>query len=116
MFVRRAGRVAWSELKPYFAETRAGGPRYLRVDLVRPSERRRLRVHVAVFRAWHGPLPRGQVVRHLDDDRANCAFWNLAAGTPAQNAADGRLNREMRACMRLLENRPVRATRLSEAA
>jgi hypothetical protein len=44
--------------------------------------------HQLVMRAFVGPPPPGQEVRHLDGNRANAALSNLEYGTRAQNVAD----------------------------
>lgn len=42
--------------------------------------------------AFNGPKPNGQVVRHLDGDKANNHYANLAYGTPSENELDKRLH------------------------
>lgn len=45
-------------------------------------------VHRLVARAFLGPVPEGQEVRHKDDNRANAAAYNLEYGTRRQNIQD----------------------------
>lgn len=91
--VQRDGR--YRVLAPYWARTKRGaGQAYLRVDIKDGEVRRRIRVHVAVCLAWRGEAPfEGAMVRHLDDNRANCAAFNLAWGSARDNAQDARDNR-----------------------
>lgn len=62
---------------------------YLRVGLtVRPCASVSRLVHQLVLEAFVGPRPAGQVVRHLDGNRANNSLSNLTYGTPKENTAD----------------------------
>lgn len=45
-------------------------------------------VHVLVALAFIGPRPAGKLCRHLDGDRANPKWTNLAWGTPLENSND----------------------------
>lgn len=45
-------------------------------------------VHQLVARAFHGPRPEGQEVRHLDGDPQNNRADNLAYGTRTENLLD----------------------------
>jgi hypothetical protein len=45
-------------------------------------------VHRLVLRAYVGPCPDGQEVRHLDGNPANNSVANLAYGTRSENIAD----------------------------
>lgn len=45
-------------------------------------------VHRLVLAAFVGPLPEGQVTRHLDGDCRNNTLSNLAYGTRSENTAD----------------------------
>lgn len=57
-------------------------------------------VHSLVMEAFVGPLPKGQVTRHLDGDKTNNKLSNLCYGTRLENSADtiahGRSNRGSR--------------------
>lgn len=44
--------------------------------------------HRLVAEAYHGPCPDGMECRHLDGNKANAAFDNVAWGTPVENNAD----------------------------
>jgi hypothetical protein len=62
------------------------GSRYkhLRVWL----EGQRKDVHRLIFETFHGPIPKGAVVRHRDDNAENNAPDNLVLGTPRDNVHD----------------------------
>ena len=47
-----------------------------------------IRRHTLVCETYHGPRPKGNVVRHLDGDCTNDKPNNLAWGTQAQNCQD----------------------------
>lgn len=49
---------------------------------------RTVKVHVLVARAFLGPGPTGQEVRHRDGDRRNPRLSNLIYGTKSENAYD----------------------------
>lgn len=64
---------------------------YLSVSLMREGKTvgTRAYVHVLVCSAFHGPRPApGVQVRHLNNEKLNCAEGNLAWGTPAEQYAD----------------------------
>jgi hypothetical protein len=64
---------------------------YLRVDLSRGGKVTKKLVHVLVLEAFVGLCPPGMEARHVHDrTRSNCAAWNLAWGTKAENGADKR--------------------------
>lgn len=44
--------------------------------------------HELVLDAFYGPRPEGRQIRHLNGDRADNRFENLAYGTARENAAD----------------------------
>jgi hypothetical protein len=85
------GRV-WSSPRP---RTRGGqlSPNpdsggYQLVELCAHGTRWRVRVHVLVATAFHGPRPAGLVVRHLNDTPADNRAVNLKWGTVSENALD----------------------------
>lgn len=45
-------------------------------------------LHRLVAEAWHGPCPEGHECRHLNGDKFDNRFGNLAWGTHSENAAD----------------------------
>lgn len=49
-------------------------------------------VHKLVYLAWHGPIPEGKLIRHLDDVPAHNYPSNLAIGDASLNAADAKAN------------------------
>jgi NUMOD4 motif/HNH endonuclease len=66
---------------------------YLDLNLRRPGAgTSRHLVHVLVAEAFLGARPRGQVVRHLNDDPADNNAWNLAWGTQGDNGRDATAN------------------------
>lgn len=75
---------------PEQVDSRAYGAR-----LRRGGRHAKVYVHVAVALAWHGPAPfEGAVVRHLDDDPANNAPWNLRWGSRSENEQDKHRSRD----------------------
>lgn len=62
--------------------------KYLYVDLWRNCKSRRYTIHVLVARAFLGPKPAGQEVRHLDGCRTNPLLSNLCYGTRSDNMQD----------------------------
>lgn len=73
----------WKTLKPN--PNRKG---YLRITLCRDGKQRSCKIHHLIARAFLGPRPPGQVVRHLDDDKFNNHVSNLAYGSYSDNAQD----------------------------
>lgn len=62
---------------------------YPSVRLVVNGKRKHVTVHSLVARAFHGEQPApGYEVRHLDGNKTNNHFTNLAWGTTKQNADD----------------------------
>jgi hypothetical protein len=72
-------------------ERRANGSKgheHLGVSVCYISGKRTRWVHHLVYEAFHGSVPDGQMVRHLDGDPTNNRLENLAAGTHADNMND----------------------------
>jgi len=66
-----------------------GRPPYKMAHLKRPGLKRSVRVHVLVMEAFEGPRPAGlRDIRHLNGNRSDCRFTNLAYGTRSQNCLD----------------------------
>jgi hypothetical protein len=61
---------------------------YPSVELHHEGKSRRRSVHRIVLEAFIGPCPDGHEARHIDGNKRNNRLWNLAWGTPAENAAD----------------------------
>lgn len=62
---------------------------YLQFNLyLSPGRWKRHMVHAAVCTAFHGPRPKGLIVRHLDGDSVNNRAGNLRWGTQEENEAD----------------------------
>lgn len=61
---------------------------YRRVDLYLDNVSTTVSVHVLVARAFIGPMPANQEVRHLDGNPANNSLTNLRYGTSSQNKSD----------------------------
>ncbi|HEV2376219.1 MAG TPA: HNH endonuclease [Streptosporangiaceae bacterium] len=77
---RRAGGKV---LKP--ALTHNG---YLKVVLRQNGRSVNMPVHQLVVEAFHGPIPEGMEVRHLNGNRRDNRVENLRAGTKAENTLD----------------------------
>lgn len=65
---------------------------YCRVHLQVDGETKSKSVHSLVAEVFIGPRPKGFQIRHLDGNKANNSFVNLAYGTAAQNEADKELH------------------------
>ena len=59
---------------------------------------KKLRVHNLVAEAFLGPRPKGQVVRHLNDDKDDNSETNLAYGTRRHNYDDAVRNGRIDPC------------------
>ena len=57
---------------------------YHRVDL----HGRHIKIHKLVYLTWCGPIPDGQQVNHLDDNKDHNNYQNLYAGTQRANITD----------------------------
>lgn len=83
------------QLKPWFAKSasvrRRDGQRHLAVRFWRGTgSYSAWSVHRAVFAAFHGDIPDGLEIRHVDGDPTNNRVTNLAVGTTADNKEDSR--------------------------
>ena len=65
-----------------------GNMDYVCVCLNRDGKQYRKRIHSLILAAFVGPLPKGCVARHLDDDRRNNCLPNLTYGTQKDNIHD----------------------------
>lgn len=61
---------------------------YLQYCFSVDSVRKNITGHQAVSLAFHGPVPLGEQVRHVDGNRQNNVPSNLVYGTPFQNSQD----------------------------
>lgn len=76
-------------LKPSARRRRAArGHGHTGVTICYASGKRTRWVHHLVFEAFHGAVPDGLIVRHMDGNPTNNHVVNLAAGTHAENMAD----------------------------
>ena len=57
---------------------------YHRVDI----HGKHFKIHKLVYLTWCGPIPDGQQVNHLDDNKDHNHYQNLYAGTQKANIAD----------------------------
>lgn len=64
------------------------GHNHVGVTVCYPSGKRTQWVHHLVYTAFHGTIPDGLMIRHLDGDPTNNRLDNLAAGTHADNMSD----------------------------
>lgn len=76
------GTQRW--LKPRIRKTPTNSWGYQAVTTTEGS----IMVHRAVVEAFHGPVPKGMQVRHLDGNPANNLLSNLLPGTPSENMDD----------------------------
>lgn len=79
--------------------TRAGLKKHLAVTfrISRPPAPRITRgLHRIIWESFHGPIPDGAYVRHLNDDPHDNRLANLAIGTSKQNAQDRGTNGHQR--------------------
>ena len=58
---------------------------YLRVILCKDGKKYYQSVHRLVYEAFVGEIPEGLEVNHMDEDKNNCAVWNLNLLTRKQN-------------------------------
>ena len=65
---------------------------YCRVHLQVNGKTKSKSVHSLVAEVFIGPRPKGLQIRHLDGNKANNCFSNLAYGTAVQNEADKELH------------------------
>jgi len=61
---------------------------HLAMGLYKEGQRRTLYVHQLVARAWIGPCPYGQQVRHGPNGMLDNSVSNLCYGTPQEDAQD----------------------------
>jgi len=70
-------------LNPYWHRS------HLKVTLYADNKKeRQVFVHIIVIESFRGPIPRGKLVRHLDDNPRNNRLDNLRVGTHAENSRD----------------------------
>lgn len=81
-------RILEGRVNRYGGQGRIGTP-YRTVSLCDgKGDRRNVRVHQLVARAFLGPQEPGMQVRHLDGNSLNNVLSNLVYGTPKENALD----------------------------
>ena len=54
------------------------------------QQRRYLRLHAVVWRTWHGPVPDGMEIDHIDGDKGHCVVDNLQLLTHRENITKAR--------------------------
>jgi hypothetical protein len=81
------GQLKLGPHKPRSVRT-APGRGHLAFSYWERGSMHRMYVHRAVYSAFCGEIPRGQVVRHVDGDETNNRLGNLVLGTNADNRAD----------------------------
>lgn len=57
---------------------------YHRVDI----HGQHMKIHKLVYLTWHGAIPDGFQINHIDDDKNNNHYMNLYAGSQKQNIHD----------------------------
>lgn len=66
------------------------------------------RLHVQVWEAQHGPVPKGFFVDHINGDIHDNRIENLRLATPAQNACNAKLSKANTTGLKGLSWRPER--------
>lgn len=88
-YVSRCGRVVSTRNNRFRVLKLTPNSRgYVRLKLYCDTGRIHRTVHSLVMETFVGPRPVGQVIRHLDGDRANNTISNLAYGTDQDNHTD----------------------------
>lgn len=82
------GRVRSTMFGPRLLKPCSGKRGYLQVTLTGGGRWKTHKVHTLVAAAFLPPKTEGQVVRHLDGDKKNCAKTNLKYGTHQENSDD----------------------------
>lgn len=82
------GRVRSTMFGPRLLKPCPGKRGYLQVTLTGDGRWKTHKVHTLVAAAFLPPKTEGQVVRHLDGDKKNCAKANLKYGTHQENSDD----------------------------
>ena len=82
------GRI-YSERTSQFMTPSPHPAGHMTVSAVREDGKRTgIKVHHMVAAAFHGPRPKGKVVRHLNGKPSDNRAENLAYGTPSENQLD----------------------------
>lgn len=74
--------------KGKITKLQARDERHLKARLSRAGRQKRFYVHRLVAEAFHGAIPQGFVVRHLNGDPTDNRAENLAIGTQSENSFD----------------------------
>ena len=61
------------------------GGGYLQVNLCKDGKPTAVKVHRLVWEAFHGKIPEGMQVNHIDEDKTNNSLDNINLMTPKQN-------------------------------
>jgi len=87
-YVGHGRGVSMRRVRARFLRSRPNPGGYLSVNLNYDATQKTCPVHRLVLEAFVGPCPRGNECRHLDGAAANNGLYNLAWGTPVENARD----------------------------
>lgn len=72
---------------------------YMRVTLGKNGKHYNYQVHRLVYQAFHGEIPEGMQVNHIDEDKTNNIYTNLNLMTPKENMNWGtRIQRAAEKC------------------
>lgn len=78
--------------KPRILKQMTNKSGYKFIYLYKNKRQKKYFVHHAVLKAWVGPRPDGYEGRHLNDDKNDNDYRNLAWGTRQQNVDDRKIN------------------------
>ena len=77
--INRKGKI----LKPY-----ARDGRHLKARLSKSGEQKKFYVHRLLVESFHGEIPQGSIIRHLNGDPTDNRSENLAIGSQSENYFD----------------------------
>lgn len=62
---------------------------YYRIQLYKKGVYRYFSINRLVYEAFHGPIPRGMQVNHINEIKSDNSLWNLNLMTPKENTNYG---------------------------